>query len=281
MQRIFIFLLIHFSLTNFLNATHLKGGVICYESTGTLNQYKFIFTLYTDSNSVVNFGVDEPSATLDFGDGTTSMVNRDQRVSVGDATFKNLYTFTHTYSTIGTYLVSYSRDNRNSNILNINGGNSSSVPFYVESSIHVNSALHNNSVKFLGKPIPRIQNNKEFNGNVLAYDPDGDSIAFTLASPMEAENIPVSNYAYPNFLGGVFSINSLSGEIIWDKPIQEGLYDVAIKISEFRNGMNIGYTILDYTIIVFPSNTGTNQYFSLKTDLNFDANNIIHLNVDR
>src|SRR4051812_21755985 len=93
-----LFLLLSLIMREKAFSTHLKAGEITSQRISGF-QYRFKLTIYTDSNSVINFGVDEPNATLDFGDGNTQTVNRDApgRISIGNATFKNVYTFIHTY----------------------------------------------------------------------------------------------------------------------------------------------------------------------------------------
>jgi gliding motility-associated-like protein len=235
-------------------STHLKAGEITSQRISGY-QYKFILTIYTDSNSVVNFGVDEPNATLDFGDGNTQTVNRDApgRISIGNATFKNVYTFIHTFSGNGKYTVSYQRDNRNANILNINGGNSGNTPFYIESSITVNPFLGvNNSPILQYPPIDEGDVGEVFKHNPAAYDPEGDSISYDLGTPLEFKNTPVSNYSLPNLYGGTFNLNPITGDLTWDSPIKAGLYNIVIIIKEWRNGQIIGTIERDMQVLINP-----------------------------
>jgi hypothetical protein len=46
------------------------------------------------------------------------------------------------------------------------------------------------------------------------------------------------------------TINSLSGEIVWDTPTQIGLYEIGVRVTEFRQGIIVGQTRQSITIKV-------------------------------
>jgi gliding motility-associated-like protein len=51
-----------------------------------------------------------------------------------------------------------------------------------------------------------------------------------------------------------FSLNSATGDLIWDSPKQQGEFNIAILIEEWRNGIRIGSVLRDMQIIIVACN---------------------------
>ncbi|HEY8402316.1 MAG TPA: gliding motility-associated C-terminal domain-containing protein [Cytophagaceae bacterium] len=233
-----------------VHATHIKAGEITAErlSSSTL-QYRFTLTVYTDSTSLV----DDPEATLYFGDGTNQTVKRTTKISVGNKTYKNVYVFDHTYSASGYFIVGYKEVNRNGKILNIS--NSDNTAFYIETSLSIDPFLGvNNTPVLLVPPIDLAAVGEVYSHNPGAYDPDGDSLSFKFTVPKQEVGMNVFGYKSlndPSFGAGVkLSLDPVKGDLVWDKPQIEGLYNVAIIIEEWRGGVRIGYIVRDMQIEV-------------------------------
>lgn len=93
---------------------------------------------------------------------------------------------------------------------------------------------------------------------LAARDSEGDSLAYGLARPYTSTNVSacdrqtVTAYQFPNDLIrlGLFKLSSRTGELIWDAPVKEDRYCVALNIDEYRNGVLISQTPQELLFIV-------------------------------
>jgi gliding motility-associated-like protein len=236
-----------------VSATHLRAGEITAERNGNspLN-IRFTLTLYFALDQF-----DQQSATLDFGNGQTQTVNRTSTAIIGNNTSKNVFIFTHTYSGIGTFNISYVGENRNAGVINMS--NSVSQTFSVQTTITIDPLIGlNNTPRLQFDPIDIAAVGQRFEHNPGAYDVDGDSIAFELAVPRKNVALPVDGYASPidwstqSEDGGApqFSIDAITGDLVWDSPNTVGEYNVAFFIKEYRDGELISRITRDMQIMV-------------------------------
>lgn len=236
-------------------ATHNRAGEITYVQTGDLT-IDVVITTYTKASST---DADRDTLTIDWGDGTTSNLPRTNgfgqgEVLPGDIKY-NIYRGTHTYPGRATYTISMEDPNRIGNIENINNGNSISVRFYIETTItflNPQFQAYNRSAILLQPPIDEGCVGQRFIHSPGAFDPDGDSLSFELVSPLQSMGEPVNDYLLPDRIApgptNQIFFNSDNGEFIWDAPALAGEYNIAIKISEFRNGVLINTIIRDMQI---------------------------------
>src|SRR6478609_9481359 len=77
------------------HATHIRAGNILTQRLSDL-RYRFILIVYTN-RTAVDAGVDDPTATLNFGDGTSLEQPRDSKRLIRNDTYENIYYFEHTY----------------------------------------------------------------------------------------------------------------------------------------------------------------------------------------
>ncbi|ALD22700.1 hypothetical protein AM218_09240 [Hymenobacter sp. DG25A] len=249
--------------------------------------------LYTDPTS----GADtDDTETIFFGDGTSSGVNaivRSSRTFLGNNIYRNVYYFEHTYNAPKSYVVSFVGELRQGGIANMS--NSKDLSFYIGTRITIDPVLGiNHSPVLNAPPIDLATTNQVFLHNPAASDEDGDSLAYRLAPSqyvvgdvaggISTGNIPrpvvVPNYAYPNAqsvspngkqvafpagnppptIGGpaTFTIDALTGQLVWNSPSVAGLYNVVIIVEEWRRDAGgrrlIGEVIRDMQIIVNPTN---------------------------
>ena len=253
--------------------THLRAGEITV-TRDNCNSLVFIInlTVYTSTLSDVEVGGE--GEILYFGDGqsvlvpfvkSTPRLDLNPDGSVATAT----YTISHTYPGTGRrYTIRYQEPNRNRNVLNMEA--SVSTPFYLETEFFVDGYLGcSNSPKLLVAPIDIACKGATFTHNPGAYDPDGDSLSYSLEVPFRAPNTPVINYMSPvdekfytnyetaNEAGKgrpTFNIDAVDGTITWDAPGAVGEYNIAFHITEWRrkNGVlyRMGYVRRDMQIIV-------------------------------
>jgi hypothetical protein len=137
--------------------------------------------------------------------------------------------------------------NRNADVINI--PNSVNTPFSIQSDIVVfDPLIHcvNNSVVPSSIPVFLSAVDTPYVHNPAAFDPDGDSLSFELVPCNSNLDTPAAGYTYPPGL----TINSLNGEIKWSGNTMLGTYNVAVKITEWRHQLKVGYVIRDFEIIV-------------------------------
>ncbi len=259
-----------------VRGTHLKAGYITYaQDTGdpTGKTYIFTLTLFRDTK-----GVDQPTATIDFGDGSMATVDVSAKAKVGQGVDNDtemlIYQFRHVYPMPGNYTVGFTEQNRNDGILNMT--QSVQTSFHIESSFIVDPAFgKNSSPGFALHPILIAEVGKTFVQNMAAIDAEGDSLAYQLAVPLKNKNTPVNGYVPPNKVGpptgtteagtgaATFTLNSITGEIRWDAPGAKrslggvitgpnhyGLYTLAYVVEEWRKGVKLGSTQVDFLIVV-------------------------------
>jgi hypothetical protein len=247
-------------------ATHIKAGDIKAERISTASlTYKFTLNLYTIPSSQSGIPVDQ--ATLDFGDGKSGTAYNPQVVTFDGTTENNIFTFYHTYSGPGFYRIGYQEVNRIASIINMS--NSVGTAFFVEMALSISPTSGVNSSPILAvPPLDKGAIGQIYTHNPGAYDPDGDSLAFSFYTPQSNKGVFVGNYNLPDQFGGTstsggtpfITINPVSGDIVWNAPSNATnsgslprYYNIAIRIDEFRAGVRIGYVIRDMQIEIVDS----------------------------
>ena len=93
---------------------------------------------------------------------------------------------------------------------------------------------HNNSVQLLKMPIEDACLNQPWIHNPVAFDPDGDSLVYSLVPCMGADAIALAGWLLPDAStvngSDVFSIDSQTGDVTWVVPPLAGEFNIAIKI---------------------------------------------------
>ena len=266
-----------------VNASHIRAGEVIARRTSNLTfEYEFTFIGYRDTDTNIEFGGGE----FDFGDGT---------VISGEGAFNVLetqitanivraeFTLVHTCQAPNSYIVSYSEDNRNGGISNME--NSLNTPFYTETLIIIDPFFGVNNTPILTvPPIDEGIPGARFIHNAGAFDIDGDSLAYYLVIPKMAKNSEVVLYRplnhpdfYANFGQGsenltppTLDLDAAYGDLIWDAPgdifnlessdCPDGVsecaeYNVAFRIEEWRQiggkWYRLGYVTRDMQIIVY------------------------------
>ncbi|WP_353722532.1 gliding motility-associated C-terminal domain-containing protein [Dyadobacter sp. 676] len=116
----------------------------------------------------------------------------------------------------------------------------------------------------LNAPIDVAAVGQRYIHNPGAFDADGDSLAYRLFVPQRSGvNGSGINLQYkdPNMVTppgtteagaspATFSMNKITGDLIWDAPVTKGYYNVAFVVEEWRDGALIGQIVRDMQIIV-------------------------------
>ena len=266
MKKIFFFLFSIFIVFS-SNATHLMGGQITasyLSSDSTGSHYIFELTAYRDTIGIP-MGV---SAVFDIESYDTS-----------NGTWNSLQTYTVTYDTSsgnllptvtvygvevysfldtitlpgnGYYSISWSECCRNAAIVNMYSPLAENL--HLTTYLTVDNLNPNSSPTFLTPPVAYLPHDTIWQYNPLPFDPDGDSLVWSLATPLHTSSVQVSGYEYLSDslysdTTGIFTLDSITGSISWDPRIL-GNFAASLIIEEFRNGSKIGEMRRDMQFIV-------------------------------
>lgn len=239
-----------------LYATHNRAGEISYRHLSGLT-FQFTITTYTYTPSPA----DRPQIEIFWGDGSNAIVNRNNKVDLGNDISKNTYITNHSYSSMGSYHITFEDPNRNAGVINI--PNSVNIPFFIDVLLIINPFMGNNSSPvLLNPPIDNGCVNVPYYHNPGAYDVDGDSLSYKLIPCMgyNGENIP--GYSYPTASNSI-SIDPITGELTWDSPQLVGEYNIAIEISEYRRGILIGKMVRDMQVSIAACDNQPPEIFTI------------------
>ncbi|MFO7575221.1 MAG: gliding motility-associated C-terminal domain-containing protein [Bacteroidales bacterium] len=225
-------------------ATHNRAGEITYKQLSALS-FEFTITTFTYSLSLA----DRPRLEVNWGDNSTSIAERVEKVLLPNFYFRNTYKINHTFPGPGVYRVVVQDPNRNLGIVNI--PNSVNVVFSIQTILTVNPSIGLNQTPILlNPPYDKAAKGKLFIHNPAAFDPDGDSLSYQLTVCTREDGKPIENYTYPPATN-VFYVDSITGDLVWDTPADTGAYNVAIEIQEWRDGRKISVVVRDMQIDVY------------------------------
>ena len=244
-KRYFLSLLFSLFALSWVGATHNRAGEITYTWLGGLT-YEVVITTYTKEDAPA----DRCQLTIEWGDNTSNDLLRENGPtgsfctppakmgqSLGNNIKLNVYRGQHTYQAPGFYTLALQDLNRNSGINNI--PNSVNVPFYITTILNVNPALGvNSSPILLNPPIDNGCVNRKFIHNPGAFDPDGDSLGYSLIDCRGLNGAFITDTYNPALVQDPVTVDPATGDFIWDTPQNQGQYNFAILITEYRKGAN-------------------------------------------
>jgi len=241
-------------------ATHNRAGEIVYRR---INENPFLYEIsiitYTKTGGASD-AADRCELELFFGDGTSETVTRvngpvgspcdpgvGRGVMIAPETRYNVYTTTHEFPGAGTYVLSMEDPMRNGQVVNI--PDSDNVPFYIESTLVIDFATGGNNAPILrNPPIDNACVGIPFYHNPGAVDIEGDSLSYSIVASRSYNGGAISGYVFPDQIvqgsNNNLSIDPVSGTLTWDSPQQQGEYNVAILIEEYRINPNSGQAFL-------------------------------------
>ena len=219
-----------------ISATHIRASEIRVRRISTINlTYEIKVIAYRDTGSEIRFG----GGVLFIGgqelqDFSETLIE----IDLGDEISYNEFTVEFTFQGPGVQTIGYREENRNEGILNM--FNSVETPFYVESQIIIDPIYGlNDSPVLTVPPIDRGAVGARFIHNPGAIDANGDSLSYRITIPRQALDSNVFDYVDPNdprfydsFASGnsfsngppTFSIDAITGDLVWDAPGREGEY---------------------------------------------------------
>jgi gliding motility-associated-like protein len=230
--------------TLLLTATHNRAGEITYIQISGLT-YEVTVTTFTYTLSQA----DRQFLDISWGDNSISTVERESKTFLPNYYKKNVYRMRHTYPGPGIYKIVVQDPNRNYGIKNI--PNSVNVIFSISTILIVNPAMGHDSTPILfNPPYDKAALGYIFIHNPAAYDPDGDSLSYEMTVCTREDGKPIEGYTLPK-ASHYIKVDSVSGDLIWNTPVDTGKYNVAMEIQEWRNKKKIGSVERDMQIEVF------------------------------
>jgi hypothetical protein len=211
-------------------------------------------------------------------------------IHITEDTDINYYYFDHYFNSDGYFTVSFIGENRVKGVLNISL--SDTRTFYVSTRVRISPSLgYNHSAVLKAPAVDKGAELQVFLHNPGAFDADGDSLSFSLAPSQDVplgvagvkSCVPmpqtVPGYRVPSdqtssprgvqvvYAGppagdpgkeAIFHIDRLTGQVTWNSPGDAGIYNFAIKVTEWRRTSLgpylIGEVIRDMQVIIKATN---------------------------
>jgi len=180
-------------------ATHNRAGEIKYEHIEGFT-YRVTVSICVDVSSEV----DREYIPILWGDGSPQdsiqRTSGPNPVPGVDGANENIYVTNHTYNGPASYEMLVEDPNRNSNINNIL--NSVETIFSIRALLIIPAdpslGFFNNSAIKFNPPKGDACRQNLYAYNPLAFDPDGDSLSYSLVVPTGANGEPLENYVSPD-----------------------------------------------------------------------------------
>ncbi len=267
--RYYLFLFLLGGLYVTAHATHNRAGEITYR---WLYGYTYEIKIVTYTNIGGSNLADRCEDTLYFGDGFRAVVPRKNGpqglcgngptdphngIAITSSIKVNEYITTHTYSGPGNYKMSMTDPNRNAGVINL--PNSVNQVFYIESYLVISTFIGPNSSPVLNNPpIDKGCTGRCFLHNPAASDVDGDSLSYELTFCRGDKGLICPGYTYPaTGPGGTYNVNATTGTLTWCTPQQQGEYNLAMSIREWRKNGNGIYVMVGYVLRDLQVDVGT------------------------
>ena len=112
---------------------------------------------------------------------------------------------------------------------------------------------------------------------------DGDSVVYTLATPLETVSNPVPLYQLPDAFciangssSDAFTLDPVTGNITWNSPCLQGTFCYATMLTKYRHGALVSTIMREQNIYVSTDYTGINKIAQGKLQLYPDpASNLL------
>ena len=247
-------------------ASHAAGMDISYEciSQGANSDtYKVTLKFYRDCEGIVapsyhplnyssscgsnSINLNQVGGAVDINAQCASYCNGGNGLGIEQYTYEATITLSH----CSNWVLSVCENARNDAISTIVSPGQQDL--CVEAMIN-NTIYCNNSPTFSQYPTPFVCAGSYYCYNNGAVEIDGDSLAYSLVTPLNSNNGGTVNFIAPysstNPVGGGSTFDAMTGNLCITPP---GILSavLAIKVSEYRNGILIGSIIRDIQINVF------------------------------
>jgi gliding motility-associated-like protein len=249
------------------NATHISGGEIYWECLGN-NQYEITLIIYRDCFGVQlnnNFDVtfDSPcgnfTQTVNTPNGVELSQLCDLQLPNSTCNGGNLpgieqysYTTTVTLPPCNAWTVSWSLANRNAAISNLVSPNNEEM--YVQAVLDNSSGVCEDSPQFTSIASPYVCLNYPVSYSLGAFDPESDSLTYTLIQAMGAGAAPiayVAPYSPTQPITGL-TLDPQTGLINFT-PTLAGNWVVVVEVNSYDSlGNWLGSVMRDMQFIAYP-----------------------------
>lgn len=267
-----------------LYGSHAMGADLQYECiNASTNTYKITLRFYRDCSGIsaptsllVNVQsatcgqsftatlLQEPCANPNPNGGIPCEVSPLCNSAIGQSTcsggtFPGVQAFTYSATVqfpaaCADWVISFSECCRNAQITNLQ--NPDSEDLYVEARLNNTGNICNNSPEFTTLPVPFICANQPFSYNHGAVDIDGDSLVYSLVTPLTTGGLPINHVGgfsptNPMFTtpANTFGFGSSTGQMNFT-PNGVQVVVVTVLVEEYRNGVLIGSTMRDIQVVV-------------------------------
>ncbi len=299
LQRILFMLGMWIALLPSADATHIMGADLSYTCLGG-NTYQFQLTIYRNCEGEQV----KPQTDLFFRSNTCGIPEFSLKAQLTESKEVDLYcpsqsdqtschggpllgieqhtyTLTHTFQdNCPDWTISWRLCCRNQRITTLRDPAESKL--YIETTLNTTAAECNQSPQFTSAPIPMVCAGVPYYYHQGVVDPDGDSLAFELVTPLSyLGNDAVPLTFIPPFSAkepistqpvNPFHLDPASGQLSFTPNLmQQGV--IAIKVKEYRNGIYIGSTMRDMQIIVLDCENQPPSIVSLDNQPVADAHN--------
>jgi len=236
------------------NATHLMGGeIVAQQISGS--QYQIVMTVYRDTAGIPMQATAQFDITDSAGTNVATLTTAYDSVLSGNTLPMypygvEVYFFidTVTFVNSGTYTIGWSNCCRNGAIQNISTPLSQSM--FLQTSVTVFDSTSNSTPWFLVPASIFLPSNTPWQYNPLPFDPDGDSLFWSLSQPLKSLNTACPGYTLPpGTVANPMTINPITGTITWTATML-GNFVTSVLVEEFRNGQKIGEIRRDMQFIV-------------------------------
>lgn len=272
-------------------ATHLMGGEMIVKHISG-NSYEVQLTYYRDANpgtvmlqTQYPYSIMAPDASgypsvvydstgvlrIDSTLSTSLLANSPYAIEVG--------VYKDTVQLLGgTYWFRTSECCRNQAILNMTQPGTESMGLVTKFTVPGTGANH--SPQFLTNPVPCFNVNMPVAYNPLPYDPDGDSLVWSLNVPLTdvawnptmpaTLGAPVTGFSTPPAdPSNPFSLNPVSGTFNWT-PSTIGNFVQSFLVDEYRNGVKIGSMVRDYQYIVIGKDSNATPTMARSSNVQYN-----------
>lgn len=268
MKRLLISLSLVLLMIPAMRATHLMGGEITARQIGALS-YEITLTTYRDTVGIpmqsqavfrLRDSIGISLFTSSTGQDTVLSGGLLQGIPYGVEIYKFIDTIQ--LPNQGRYTIEWQNCCRNGAIINM--GNPLSESMHFETTLTAKGA--NSTPTFLVPPITFLPKGQPWQYNALPVDRDGDSLVWSIDTPLTDIGQYVSGYQTPLAdTSNPFTINAQSGTITWTADTT-GNFVVSLLVEEYRQGQKIGEIRRDMQMVVIdngnhlPSIANWNQF---------------------
>jgi hypothetical protein len=245
---LYLTLMLVLCMVSSVQATHIQSGYISY-TTDPQNPRKFDFTMIMFNRGASP--ADDPFVFLNMGDGdgNSIRVDRASKIAYSKHYMKSTYNWSYTYAAFGNYTVTWTGENRNNGIINMPAP-SDLLTFQIYTNVRVGAGTQNlHGAKLAGAPISIAYAGEPWTHNLLAYDADGDQLLYQLVTPKYRSPTQASANVPGYFTPPGLTVSEF-GELYWENPTDKGEYVIAVRVTELRDGREIGSMVVDLYFLV-------------------------------